>query len=73
MDSSVAGKFYRDIQETFVGQIVIMENTDPPEPVADGTIDIVFTNNPDYGRAGFFPERAHVAGFSEDHTEPTLF
>ena len=42
--------------------MIIMENTDPPEPVAARTIDSVFTNNPGHGRAGFFPAQADPQG-----------
>jgi hypothetical protein len=50
----VVDGFYRDIQRQATGQVIIMENTDPNEPLDDQTVDIVFTAR-EYGRYGFFP------------------
>ena len=46
--------FYRDIQRQATGQAIVMENTDPNEPMDDQTVEIVFTAR-EYGRYGFFP------------------
>ncbi len=46
--------FYRDIQHHATGQVIVMENTDPTEPLDEQTTDIVFTAS-DHGRYGFFP------------------
>lgn len=46
--------FYRDIQRLATGQVIVMENTDPNEPLDEQTVDIVFTAR-EYGRYGFFP------------------
>lgn len=47
-------RFYDDLERHFGGQIVIVENTDPPLPVSPGTTDIEFTKS-DAGRYGLFP------------------
>ena len=51
----VVRAFYRDIQANFDGQIIILENTDPVDPVGTGARDICFTKHIDEGRYGFFP------------------
>jgi hypothetical protein len=56
LDASVAAAFYRDIQQNFDGQIIVMENTDPPEPLEQETVDIPFTKVDTSGRCGFFPK-----------------
>lgn len=50
----VVTAFYRDIQRHAVGQVIVMENTDPTEPLDEQTTDIIFTAS-DHGRYGFFP------------------
>ncbi|MGW5643711.1 hypothetical protein, partial [Saccharopolyspora sp. NPDC003762] len=55
LDPSLAGKFYADIQDNFDGQVIIMENTDPPHGLRPGSVDLPFTKNRDHGRYGFFP------------------
>jgi hypothetical protein len=62
MAPSFAGKFYTDIQHAFDGQIIVMENMDPPEPLEPETGDVAFTGNPSHGRAGFFPPRSSRPG-----------
>lgn len=51
----VVRAFYRDIQENFDGQIIIMENTDPLEPLGSNALDVPFTKRVDVGRYGFLP------------------
>ena len=51
----VVRAFYRDIQANFDGQIIIMENTDPLEPLGAEARDIRFTKQTDVGRYGFLP------------------
>lgn len=46
--------FYRDIQDNFDGQILVLENTDPPEALGPSARDIRFTKHIDDGRYGFF-------------------
>jgi hypothetical protein len=51
----VVRAFYRDIQDNFDGQVIIMENTDPLEPLGPNALDIRFTKRGDDGRYGFMP------------------
>ncbi|HWL59640.1 MAG TPA: AAA family ATPase [Microbacteriaceae bacterium] len=51
----VVRAFYRDIQENFDGQVIIMENTDPLEPLGSNALDVPFTKRIDVGRYGFLP------------------
>jgi hypothetical protein len=55
MDTSVAARFYADIQATFDGQILIMENMDPPDGLETDSMDVPFTKSLTNGRYGFFP------------------
>jgi hypothetical protein len=55
LDASVAARFYADVQQNFDGQIVIMENTDPPNGLDTKSVDVPFTKNAYHGRYGFFP------------------
>lgn len=61
LDSSlpvgIVAAFYRDVQSRFDGQVIIMENLDPTEPLRDESVDVVFTKRLDQGRYGFFPPR----------------
>ncbi|ORM36008.1 hypothetical protein BFL43_08380 [Williamsia sp. 1135] len=50
----VVTAFYRNIQREAVGQMIVMENTDPDEPLGDQNVDVVFTAS-NHGRYGFFP------------------
>lgn len=51
----VVRAFYRDIQANFDGQIVIIENTDPLDPLGVDARDICFTKQTGVGRYGFLP------------------
>jgi hypothetical protein len=53
--ASLAGRFFADVQTNFSGQIIVLENEDPPDDLDPGTRDIAFTKNPDHGRYGLFP------------------
>ena len=55
LDEGVVGAFYLDLQRNFGGQIIIIENLDPPIPLDDASVDIFFTKLPTSGRYGFFP------------------
>ncbi len=57
LDPSFVARFYRSVQETTNVQVIIMENTDPPEDVSDETVDIEFTHGKE-GRAGFLAATA---------------
>jgi hypothetical protein len=52
---SVIGQFYTDIQEGVDGQVIVLENTEPPNGLSEDCVDIVFTKNATIGRYGFFP------------------
>ena len=54
----VVRAFYRDIQENFDGQVVIMENTDPLDPLDADALDVPFTKLIDRGWYGFLPALA---------------
>jgi hypothetical protein len=51
----VVRAFYRDIQDNFDGQVIVMENTDPLDPLGADALDIPFTKRIDVGRYGFMP------------------
>ncbi|RSN44892.1 hypothetical protein DMC64_18570 [Amycolatopsis sp. WAC 04197] len=55
--ASLAGRFYADIQTNFSGQIIVLENQNPPNPLDTATQDTPFTKNADRGRYGLFPHR----------------
>lgn len=50
----VVDGFYRDLQRNATGQVIVIENTNPNEPLDEATVDIVFTAR-EFGRYGFFP------------------
>jgi hypothetical protein len=54
-DLSFATRIYADLQENFLGQSIVMENTDPDEIYDAKFTDIVFSKRSDRGRYGFFP------------------
>lgn len=51
----VVRAFYRDIQDNFDGQVIVMENTDPLDPLGADALDIRFTKRVDVGRYGLLP------------------
>lgn len=55
LDIGVAARFYADIQASFDGQIIIMENMDPPDGLGPDSADVRFTKSVISGRYGFFP------------------
>lgn len=50
----VVDAFYRDVQRQAIGQVIIMENTNPTDDLYEQTVDVVFTAR-EFGRYGFFP------------------
>nr|WP_139246010.1 hypothetical protein [Geodermatophilus amargosae] len=52
--ADVVTAFYQDIQRHAIGQVIVMENTDPTEALDAQTTDIIFTAS-GFGRYGFFP------------------
>lgn len=63
--ASLAGRFFVDVQTNFSGQIIILENQNPPNHLDAETRDISFTKNADHGRYGFFPHNRVDSGSSE--------
>ncbi|NRI66038.1 hypothetical protein FEZ60_10860 [Rhodococcus sp. MS16] len=59
LDPSVIGRFYRDLQENVTAQVIVMENTDPPDELAVETSDIEFTASTE-GRWGFLARSRKV-------------
>lgn len=57
LPSNIVAKFYEDLQSNFDGQIIIMENLDPDQPLHEGSKDLTFTKGA-HGRYGFFPHPA---------------
>jgi hypothetical protein len=54
-DQSVATAFYKDLEQNFDGQAIVVENTDPLEALSPETTDIQFTALHGEGRFGFLP------------------
>lgn len=63
--STFVADFYRDLQSTFEGQLIVMENDEPPESLMPTTVGVHFTKTPGVGRYGFFPHRPRVVEVSE--------
>lgn len=57
LPTGIIAAFYEDVQSRFDGQVIIMENLDPTEPLHDHSVDVVFTKRLDQGRYGFFPPK----------------
>ena len=54
LPSDLVSRFYESLQNAVGIQVIVMENTDPPEGVPAGATDIVFTKSA-AGRYGYFP------------------
>lgn len=54
VSQTVAEAFFRYLSSSSDSQIVILENTDPPDGMSQATV-IYFTKNHSIGRYGFFP------------------
>ncbi|ONI64878.1 hypothetical protein CSIV_09205 [Microbacterium sp. CSI-V] len=54
MPSDLVSRFYESLQNYVGLQVIVMENTDPPDGIPDGVIDVVFTKSA-IGRYGYFP------------------
>lgn len=57
MPTDVIQQFYTDVQQGVDGQVIILENTDPPSGLDVETVSVVFTANTSVGRYGLFPAR----------------
>lgn len=60
LPTGIVADFYRDIQARFDGQVIVMENLDPTEPLGPDAVDIVFTKEVGVGRYGFLPPKGSV-------------
>lgn len=58
--------FYRDIQDNFIGQVIVMENTDPVESLESDSCDIHFTKRVGIGRYGFLSTKTFGADILPD-------
>ena len=65
LDESVVAAFYDDIQRSFDGQVIVMENTDPPRTLDSESTDIPLTKLAASGRYGFFPGPAPIQSILE--------
>lgn len=57
LPAGIVADFYRDIQASFDGQVIVMENLDPTEPLGPDAVDVVFTKEIGSGRYGFLPPK----------------
>ncbi|AKK26828.1 hypothetical protein Y900_005245 [Mycolicibacterium aromaticivorans JS19b1 = JCM 16368] len=57
LDIGIAARFYDDIQQSVGGQVIIMENMDPPSGLRKESTDVFFTGVAGEGRFGFFPSQ----------------
>jgi hypothetical protein len=55
VSGSVANAFFRYLASSYSGQVIVLENTDPPGEIASDPAVIRFTKSRDVGRYGFFP------------------
>lgn len=71
--STVREGFYRWLSDwAGHGQIVVLENEDVPDSLTEKLQPIVFTKNPDVGRAGFYPYRELPESASDAQPEMKL-
>lgn len=57
LPAGIVADFYRDIQANFDGQVIVMENIDPAEPLGPNAVDVEFTKVAGVGRYGFLPPK----------------
>ncbi|MBD7919904.1 AAA family ATPase [Cellulomonas sp. Sa3CUA2] len=62
LPAGIVRDFYRDIQRSFDGQVIVMENLDPTEPLGPDAVDVVFTKTNGLGRYGFLPPKRSTGG-----------
>jgi hypothetical protein len=55
VSASVAVAFFRYVARRHSGQVVVLENTDPPDDISEQAKTLFFTGRTDFGRYGFFP------------------
>ena len=52
---TVAEEFYSGVERGLSGQVIIMENTDPPQGLSEDSVDVFFSGVMGEGGTGFFP------------------
>ncbi|MDA2809942.1 hypothetical protein O4J56_04770 [Nocardiopsis sp. RSe5-2] len=60
LPAGIIAAFYEDVQSRLDGQVIIMENLDPTDPLHGDSVDVVFTKRLDRGRYGFFPPKVSI-------------
>lgn len=55
VSESVAAAFFRHVAGSHGGQVIVLENTDPPSDIYGQANIVLFTKRTDMGRYGFFP------------------
>jgi hypothetical protein len=55
MSASVAESFYAYLENSYMGQVIVLENQTPPEVTGDGCSVMFFSGTPGVGRSGFYP------------------
>lgn len=53
--TDVQARFYKYLERSSFGQVIVLENVDPPVAVASASHNIMFSKNELRGRYGFFP------------------
>lgn len=53
--TNVIGQFYADIQHGVDVQVIVLENTEPPDELDSDSVSVHFSANESSGRYGFFP------------------
>lgn len=53
--TDVQARFYEYLENNELGQVIVLENVDPPATVADAEFATMFSKNEHRGRYGFFP------------------
>jgi len=53
--TDVASRFFDYLANIEQGQVIVLENIEPPESIIDKDQTVFFTQNPHEGRYGFFP------------------
>jgi len=59
---SVIDQFYEDIQNGVDGQVIVLENIEPPNGLGPNGVSISFTKNRSKGRYGLFPPLSERRG-----------
>lgn len=55
LPDNFASLFYRDLENSSSGQVLVLENVAPPDDLSEETRHVAFTKSATSGRYGFFP------------------